>query len=83
MHKVVETYILENNLSNEAEVWPLLKYQMTRHVTLSGEVEDMEFKSKSYVSLFFSLIVSFINLLRARFNKKDTGETCTVHACVW
>ena len=73
MHKVVETHILENNLSNEAEVWPLLKYQMTRHVTLSGEVEDMEFKSKSYVSLFFSLIVSFINLLRARFNKKDTA----------
>lgn len=73
MHKVVETYILKNNLSNEAEVWPLLKYQMTRHVTLSGEVEDMEFKSKSYVSLFFSLILSLINLFRARLNKKNTA----------
>ena len=73
MHKVVETHILENNLSNEAEIWPLLKYQMTRHVTLSKGVEDMEFKSKSYVSLCISLILSFLNLFRARFNKKDTA----------
>lgn len=73
MHKVVEAYILENNLSNEAEVWPLLKYQMTRYVTLSGGVEDMEFKSKSYVSLLFPLLLSSINLLRARFSKKLTA----------
>lgn len=73
MHKAVETYILERSLSHEEEVWPLLKYQMTRHVTLSGEVEDMEFKSKSYSSLFLSLILSLINLLKARFNKKNTA----------
>lgn len=73
MHKVVETHILENNLSSEAEVWPLLKYQMTRHITLSKGVEDMEFKSKSYMSLLLSLIVSFCNLFRARFSKKKVA----------
>ncbi|OBS99069.1 hypothetical protein A9257_21760 [Vibrio cyclitrophicus] len=73
MHKVVETYILKNNLSNEAEFWPLLKCQVNRHVNISSGIEDMEFKSKSYVSLFFFLILSLVNLLIARFNKKGTA----------
>lgn len=74
MHKVIEKYILDNNLSNEAEVWPLLKYQMTRHIILSkGGVEDMEFKSKSYVSLLIFLIVSLCNLYMARFRNKKAA----------
>lgn len=52
MHKVVETYILNNNLKNEAEVWPLIKCQMYRHVRLSKNVDDMEYKSTSYLPLF-------------------------------
>lgn len=70
MHKIVETYILENNLSNEAEIWPLLKYQMTRNLVLSKGVDDMEFKSKSYITLFFATIMSIINLLLYRFSKR-------------
>lgn len=73
MHKVVEKYIIENNLNNEAEVWPLLKYRMTRYITLSKGVEDMEFVSKSYVTLFLFLVISIINLLRVRFSKKTTA----------
>ncbi|HDM8209018.1 TPA: hypothetical protein P0E34_004259 [Vibrio campbellii] len=73
MHKVVETYILNNNLKNEAEVWPLIKCQMYRHVRLSKNVDDMEYKSTSYLPLFLALLLSVFNILRTKFNKKEAA----------
>ncbi|QIZ77315.1 hypothetical protein [Ferrimonas lipolytica] len=73
MHKNIEQYILDNNLVNESEVWPLLKNQMTRIVLHSKGVTDKRYKSNSYIPLFVALLLSFINLLRARVYTKKTA----------
>lgn len=70
MFREVESYIKANNLVNEEEFWPLLKYQLARRRTLNNDTNEMEYKSTSYLRILLAILISFVNLSKAIFTHK-------------
>jgi len=73
MFKEIENFIKANNLVNEEEIWPLLKYQLTRKKTLNGNANEMEYKSTSYLRIFLAVLISLVNLLKTKFTQKESA----------
>lgn len=73
MFRKVESYIKANNLVNEEEFWPLLKYQLTRRQTLNNDTNGMEYKSTSYLRIFLAILISLVNLSKTIFKNKKSA----------
>jgi len=71
MYKDIERYIIDNKLKNESEVWPLLKYKITRKDTIDNDTTDMEYKSNSYIRILIAALISVINLFLSIFRRKE------------